>query len=271
MGMKKHGLVLGCILGLAMTIQAMPVAAQGSPTGEASKAPAAAPSKAPAVDTQSPATTAIQPASPWKDQKEKVSYAIGMNVGSSFHRASVEVDLDVFLRGLKDSMAGGKTLMTEDEAHATIAQFLQEAKAKQAETNKKEGESFLAENKTKEGVVVLPSGLQYKIVTQGSGPKPTPSDTVVCNYRGALINGTEFDSSYKSGKAATFQVGGVIKGWAEALQLMAVGSKWQLFIPPDLAYGDRGAGTAIGPGVTLIFEVELLSIQEKNKPEKDKQ
>jgi FKBP-type peptidyl-prolyl cis-trans isomerase FklB len=263
--MKKHGWVWGCILMLAITIQVMPAAAQGSPTGQAPKAPTATTSKAPADETQKPPATAAQPPSPWKDEKQKVSYAIGMGVGTNLHRNDVIIDMDNFLQGLKDSMAGGKTLMTEDEARAAIAQFVQETKARQAEANKKEGESFLAENKTKEGVVVLPSGLQYKILTPGTGPKPTPSDTVVCNYRGTFINGTEFDSSYKKGQPATFPIGGVIKGWMEALQLMPTGSKWQLVVPPDLAYGDRGFGNVIGPGTTLIFEVELLSIQEKEK------
>src|SRR5882724_6277233 len=136
-----------------------------------------------------------------------------------------------------------------------------------AEGNKKEGADFLAANKSKEGVVILPSGLQYKILTEGSGPKPTASDTVVCNYRGTLISGAEFDSSYKRGQPASFPVNGVIKGWTEALQLMPVGSKWQLFVPAELGYGDRGAGADIGPGATLIFEVELLSIQSKAKTE----
>jgi FKBP-type peptidyl-prolyl cis-trans isomerase FklB len=131
------------------------------------------------------------------------------------------------------------------------------------EPNKKAGDAFLAANKTKEGVVTLPSGLQYKILKEGTGPKPTPADSVVCNYRGTLIDGKEFDSSYKRGQPATFPVGQVIKGWTEALQLMPVGSKWQLFVPPDLAYGDRGAGPDIGPGATLIFEVELISIKGK--------
>src|SRR5271169_989304 len=135
----------------------------------------------------------------------------------------------------------------------------------QGEANKKQGDAFLAENKTKEGVVTLPSGLQYKILKEGTGPKPTASDTVVTNYRGTLLNGTVFDSSYKRGQPATFGVGQVIKGWTEALQLMPTGSKWQLFIPPALAYGERGAGADIGPNATLIFEVELLSIQEKAK------
>jgi FKBP-type peptidyl-prolyl cis-trans isomerase FklB len=136
-----------------------------------------------------------------------------------------------------------------------------------AEENKKEGAEFLGENKTKEGVVTLPSGLQYRILTEGTGPKPAATDTVTCNYKGTLINGTEFDSSYKRGQPLSIQVNGVIKGWTEALQLMPVGSKWQLFIPSDLGYGDRGSGPVIGPGATLIFEVELLSIQEKPKSE----
>jgi FKBP-type peptidyl-prolyl cis-trans isomerase FklB len=143
---------------------------------------------------------------------------------------------------------------------------MQEASAK----NKSEGEAFLSANKSKEGVVTLPDGLQYKILNAGTGPKPVASDSVVCNYRGTLINGTEFDSSYKKGQPVTFPVSGVIKGWTEALQLMPVGSKWQLFIPSSLAYGERGAGADIGPDATLIFEVELLSIQEKKKDDKSK-
>jgi len=173
---------------------------------------------------------------------------------------------------LKDALTGGKTLLTDDEARAALTAAQAEVRAKQQEKmqqasaeNKKEGDAFLAANKAKDDVVTLPSGLQYKILTAGTGPKPAASDTVVCNYRGTLINGTEFDSSYKRGQPATFPVGGVIKGWTEALQLMPVGSKWQLFIPADLAYGDRGAGADIGPGATLIFEVELLSIQGKGQ------
>src|SRR5271157_5536937 len=153
-------------------------------------------------------------------------------------------------------------MLTELQAEARKKQ--EEKKQQAGETNKKEGEAFLAANKAKERVVTLPSGLQYKILKEGTGPKPTAADTVVCNYRGTLINGTEFDSSIKRGQPATFPVTGVIKGWTEALQLMPVGSKWQLFIPSDLAYGDRGAaGGEIGPGATLIFDVELLSIQDK--------
>jgi FKBP-type peptidyl-prolyl cis-trans isomerase FklB len=167
-------------------------------------------------------------------------------------------------------LAGGKTLMTAEEATAAINVLKAEVKKNQeakmqlaGDANKKEGDAFLAANKTKEGVVTLPSGLQYKILTTGTGPKPTAADSVVCNYKGTLINGKEFDASSKHGGPATFPVGGVIKGWTEALQLMPVGSKWQLFVPADLAYGQRGAGGDIGPGATLIFEVELLSIKAK--------
>jgi FKBP-type peptidyl-prolyl cis-trans isomerase len=137
------------------------------------------------------------------------------------------------------------------------------------DANRKQGDAFLAENKGKEGVVTLSSGLQYKILSAGTGPKPTTSDSVVCNYRGTLVNGTEFDSSYKRGQPATFPVSGVIKGWTEALQLMPVGSKWQLFVPSELAYGERGTGADIGPYAVLIFEVELLSIQSKDKDKDD--
>jgi FKBP-type peptidyl-prolyl cis-trans isomerase len=200
--------------------------------------------------------------------KDKDSYAIGMNIGKSLHRDAVDVDPTILLRGLKDAMAGGKTLLTEEEAKAAMATLQAQVRKTQeektqvaADTNKKEGDAFLAENKTKDGVVTLPSGLQYKIVTKGTGPKPTASDSVVCNYRGTLLNGTEFDSSYKHGEPITIPVGRVIKGWSEALQLMPVGSKWQLFIPPDLAYGPRGAGNDIGPNATIVFEVELISIK----------
>ena len=194
----------------------------------------------------------------------------------NLQRQSVPVDPDLVSRGLKDGMAGGKMLMTEDEARAAMMEMQQEVQKRQqekmkvlGEANKKEGDAFLAANKAKEGVVTLPSGLQYKILTAGTGPKPTATDKVVCNYRGTLIDGKEFDSSYKRNEPATFSVNGVIKGWTEALQLMPTGSKWQLFVPPDLAYGERGAGQDIGPDATLIFEVELLSIAEKEKePEK---
>ena len=226
--------------------------------------------EAPAPKAQNPPTTAGQESSPFKSQKEKASYALGMNIGNSLRAQSVDIDPSTFAQGLKDALAGGKTLLTEDEARATLVQLQNDVRAKQeekrkleADKNKKEGDAFLASNKTKEGVTTLPSGLQYKVLTQGTGAKPVAADKVVCNYKGTLIDGKEFDSSAKHGGPATFAVNGVIKGWTEALQLMSVGSKWQLFVPSDLAYGERGAGSDIGPNATLIFEVELLSITQK--------
>jgi len=204
-------------------------------------------------------------------QKEKQSYAIGMNLGENLKNQSVEVDTNLLLRGVKDTLAGGKTLLTVEEEHATLMELqgtMRKAQAekmqKAAEKNKKEGDAFLAANKTKAGVVTLPSGLQYKILQAGTGPKPTATDTVSCNYRGTLIDGSEFDSSYKRGQPTTFPVSGVIKGWTEALQMMPVGSKWQLFVPASLGYGERAASALIGPNATLIFDVDLVSIQEKS-------
>lgn len=221
--------------------------------------------EAPTPKTQGPPPAS---AAPFKDQKQKASYALGMNVGSNLKRQSVDIDPDLFVQGMKDAMSGGKTLITEQDAVTALQQLQADVRAKteekkklEAEQNKKEGDAFLAANKTKPGVVTLASGLQYKIVTAGTGPKPAVTDKVVCNYKGTLINGTEFDSSSKHGGPATFPVSGVIRGWTEALQLMPVGSKWQLFVPPDLAYGERGAGEDIGPNATLVFEVELLSVQ----------
>jgi FKBP-type peptidyl-prolyl cis-trans isomerase FklB len=207
-----------------------------------------------------------------KTQQQKASYALGMNIGTGLHKQGVTMDPALVAKGLRDAMTGAKTLMTEEEARAVLTQLQSEvrgkmeAKAHEAGAgNRKEGEAFLAANKSKEGVVTLPSGLQYKILKEGTGPKPAATDTVSCNYKGTLLSGKEFDSSYKRGEATSFPVNGVIKGWTEALQLMPVGSKWQLFIPADLAYGDRGAGGDIGPGETLIFEVELVSIGEQKK------
>jgi len=213
-----------------------------------------------------------------KTDKDKVSYALGMNLGANLKRDSIDIDTAIFLRAVKDTLAGGKTLLTDSEVRTALMQLQTEVRNKQMEkmklagaANKKEGDAFLAGNKAKEGVVTLPSGLEYKILTEGTGPKPSASDSVVCNYRGTLINGTEFDSSYKRGQPATFPVTGVIKGWTEALQLMPVGSKWQLFLPAELAYGERGPSPEIGPNSTLIFEVELLSIQTKDKEKEEKE
>jgi FKBP-type peptidyl-prolyl cis-trans isomerase len=259
----------------------------------AASTPAATTPAAPAAKTPKAATTAKAPAKktgtaaksaaavPLKTRKEKFSYALGMNIGTGYSQGlkkqSVEVDWNLLAQGMKDAAAGSKTRLTQEEAQAVLNEVQTEIKKQQQEktqqaaaANKTEGEAFLAANKSKDGVVTLPSGLQYKILTAGTGPKPTASDSVKCNYRGTLINGTEFDSSYKRGQPATFAVGQVIKAWTEGLQLMPVGSKWQLFVPSSLAYGERGAGAEIGPNATLIFEVELLSIEEKAKDEKAK-
>ena len=251
--------------------------------GYAQQTPAAKTPPVPSTGAKEPSKAPAKSAdaSPFKNRKEKFSYALGMNIGNglgqNLKKQSVEFDSNLVANGLKDSLSGGKTLMTVDEAKAVLQEVQvemqkeQQEKMKQAaEKNKSDGEAFLAANKDKEGVVTLPSGLQYKILTEGNGPKPTADDSVVCNYRGTLTDGKEFDSSYKRGQPATFPVKGVIKGWTEALQLMPVGSKWQLFVPPSLAYGEQGAGADIGPNSTLIFEVELISIKEKEKPQEAK-
>jgi FKBP-type peptidyl-prolyl cis-trans isomerase len=275
-------LVAGMMLPGNVLAQQTP-APNAQPSPAAKAAPAAGAQKAPTAKTG----TGTKPRTPLtlKTQKDKTSYAVGMNVGkglgANLRQGSVDVDQAILLRGLKDALAGGKTLLTDDEAKAVLTQLQTEMRARQqekmkveqekmkavAENNKKEGDEFLAANKVKDGVVLLPSGLQYKVLTEGTGPKPAATDTVTCNYKGTLTDGTEFDSSYKRGQPLSIQVNGVIKGWTEALQLMPVGSKWQLFIPSDLGYGDRGSGPVIGPGATLIFEVELLSIQDKAKTE----
>lgn len=209
-----------------------------------------------------------------KTNKDKQSYAIGINVGKglgqNLKQSGIDIDPAILVRAIKDVLAGDKQSMTDQEAQETLKTLqadlrkTQQLKQEQlAETNKKEGDEFLAANKAKEGVTTLPDGLQYKILTEGTGPKPAATDAVTVNYRGALVNGTEFDSSYKRGQPATFNVTGIIKGWTEALELMPVGSKWQLVIPSDLAYGPSGRPPVIGPNSTLVFEVELVSIQPK--------
>ena len=203
-----------------------------------------------------------------EDQKARVSYSIGLNFGNNLKQQLIEVDPAILARGLQDALSGAQVLMTEAEISQCMTQFQQEMSAKQrekasmeADKNLKDGETFLAENKNKEGVVTLASGLQYKVITAGTGPTPKLTDTFTTHYRGTLLDGTEFDSSYKRNQPATFQVNGVIPGWTEALQLMHVGSKWQLFIPANLGYGPRGAGGKISPNATLIFDIELLGIK----------
>ncbi len=207
-----------------------------------------------------------------KTEKDQRSYALGVDLGGQLRKLAVDVDPSAFARGLSDGLSGGKTLMTEDEVKQAIARLQAELKSRQmlpggttappqAEANRKAGEAFLAANAHKDGVVTLASGLQYTVLTAGTGRKPGLGDTVVCQYRGTLVDGTEFDSSYARNMPATFPVNGVIPGWTEALQMMPVGSKWQLFIPSALAYGERGAGDKIGPNATLVFEIELVSIK----------
>ena len=201
-----------------------------------------------------------------KSQKDKMSYIIGMDIGNNLKTQSIDVEPNILAKGVKDALTGGKPLLTEQEIRETMTAFQNEMRVKQevvARKNKEQGDSFLAENKKKEGVKTLQSGLQYKVIKMGVGKKPKLNDYVTTHYRGTLIDGTEFDSSYKRGQPATFQVSGVIPGWTEALQLMETGAKWELFIPPNLAYGERGSGGVIGPNATLIFEIELISIQEK--------
>ena len=202
-----------------------------------------------------------------KDQKEKVSYSIGLNFGSNLKRQLIDIDLNTFAKGIQDGLSGASPLLSKEEIQETMIALQKEM----MEKYRKQGEAFLAENKKKEGIKTLADGLQYKVIKAGTGKKPKADDTVTVNYRGTLIDGTEFDSSYKRGQPATFPVsGGMIKGWTEALQLMEEGAKWELFIPSNLAYGERGMGGIIGPNATLIFEVELVSIKEKpqeSKPE----
>jgi FKBP-type peptidyl-prolyl cis-trans isomerase FklB len=254
-------MAVGCMAAGYTQAQTSPAGGQTPP----SSAPAA---KAPATKSTTPAAKSSTGAKPpatagLQTDLQKASYALGINIGTSIKQQPIQLDLPSLFKGIKDAEVGNKPVLTEDEMNASLKVVRDEATAKVSEANMKEGAEFLTANKAKDGVVTTASGLQYKIITAGTGAKPTNADTVVCNYKGTFINGTEFDSSYKRGKPAEFPVGGVIRGWTEALQLMPVGSKWELYVPSELAYGSRGAGGAIGPNQTLIFEVELLSIKPK--------
>lgn len=202
------------------------------------------------------------------DPKSRVSYAVGMMTGHQWKQQEVDFDPDIYARGIKDALSGGVMLLTPEQAQQTIASFKQEFSAKQqtrnaqlAVKNKAAGDAFLAANKNQPGVETLPDGLQYLVLTKGTGATPTPSDTVTVNYRGTLIDGTEFDSSYKRNEPIEFPLNQVIRGWTEGVQLMKEGAKYQFYIPSKLAYGSRGAGGAIGPDETLIFDVELLKVR----------
>jgi len=269
-------ILAGSILPFSLQTKAFAqTATQSQPSQPAATAAPAKPASATTPKTGTAKTATAAAPLVLKTAKQKRSYAIGADigkkVGGQLKSQNVELDPAMVARGMRDAISGAKSAMTDEEIRATLTELRTQLQQKQAAVakeagakNKQEGDAFLAANKGKEGVITLPSGLQYRILKAGDGKKPQATDTVQCNYRGTLIDGTEFDSSAKHGGApATFPVNGVIKGWTEALQLMPVGSKWQLVIPADLAYGDRGAGGSIGPGSTLVFEVELVSIQEK--------
>lgn len=202
-----------------------------------------------------------------KSNKEKISYIIGRDMAANFQKQGLEVDPDIFIEGFKEALSGQKSQLSPDDVQSAMMELQQLMSSRQnasdgrvGEINQQEGEAFLAENKNREGVVALPSGLQYQILNQGTGKSPSKTDSVTTHYHGTLIDGTVFDSSYERGEPATFPVNGVIAGWTEALQKMKEGDKWRLFIPSNLAYGTRGAGGDIGPNATLIFDVELLRV-----------
>ncbi|HEY1423344.1 MAG TPA: FKBP-type peptidyl-prolyl cis-trans isomerase [Candidatus Acidoferrum sp.] len=278
--MSKTHIAAIAVLSIAFAASGVALAQQTpAPVAPAKPAPAASGAQSSTTAKTGAGTAAKKPAaaaSPLVTPKQKASYAIGMNIGKNLGTGlkndGVDVDAASLARGVRDAVAGNKTLMTEDEAKAALTALATDVKAKQqvklaavGAVNKKAGDDFLAANKTKEGVVTLPSGLQYKILKAGTGPKPALTDRVTCNYSGSLLEGKEFDNSYKRGEPVTFALDQVIPAWKEALQLMPVGSKWQLFVPPDLGYGAPGKPPVIGPSSTLLFEVELLSIAPKTE------
>ncbi|HEX3376027.1 MAG TPA: FKBP-type peptidyl-prolyl cis-trans isomerase N-terminal domain-containing protein [Candidatus Acidoferrales bacterium] len=259
--MKRMGMAI-----LALGLMTFGVRAQQAPA----KAPTTPPAKAPAATTQAkPPAASATPAQGQglKTAKEKNSYAIGMEMGKGLKSQGMDLDSPALMQGLKDALTDAKPQMSEDELRQVITALQTEMRQKQmqaqeaaAAVNKTKGDAFLAANEKKEGVVVLPDGLQYKILTAGTGKKPVESDTVLCNYKGTFIDGQEFDSSAQAGKPVPFEVKNVIPGFKEVLQMMPVGSKWQVFIPSNLAYGERGAGGVIGPNSTLVFEIEVVGI-----------
>jgi FKBP-type peptidyl-prolyl cis-trans isomerase len=270
--MKRMGMAV-----LALGLIACGVRAQQAPEkapAPPAKAPAGGPAKSSAsAPAKAPAAQAPAAAPAFKTQKEKLSYAIGMEMGKGVKAQGIDVDPVILVQGLNDAISGGKAKMSDDELRQVITALQQDIRQKQTQAqqaagaeNKTKGDAFLAENGKKDGVVVLPDGLQYKILAAGQGKKPAETDTVLCNYKGTFLDGTEFDSSEKAGKPVPFEVKNVIPGFKEVLQLMPVGSKWQVFIPSGLGYGERGAGSVIGPNATLIFEIELVGIQDNAPP-----
>lgn len=223
-----------------------------------------------AASAQAPAPAPAALPDALKDPQAAASYAIGLNIGAGLRRDGITIDAGLVAQGLKDATTGAAPMLTEAQMRDALIKLQSDVQARRAEamahageTNKTQGAAFLKANGAKAGVTTLPGGLQYEVLTAGTGPKPTVDDVVVCNYRGTLLDGTEFDSSYKRGQPETFTVGGVIKGWTEVLQKMPVGSKWRVYIPADMAYGEKGAPPDIGPNAVLTFDIELLSIQPK--------
>ncbi len=199
-----------------------------------------------------------------KTTEQRISYLVGMNYGQQMKADNLPLDEAAFMQAIRDAFSGTPSRLTQEEAQATIAAFQEQRQAaaqQAAAENKKAGEAFLTANRNKPGVKETDSGLQYKVIKAGTGKQPTSTDTVSVHYRGTLIDGTEFDSSYRRGQPASFPVNGVIPGWQEALPMMKEGAKWELYIPSDIAYGERGAGGTIGPNSTLVFEVELLEVK----------
>jgi len=229
-----------------------------------------------ATPSASPAAAASAPGSTYKTDKDKISYSLGVDIGRTLQRLQLDLNEEALSKGIGDILGGKPMAMTDQELQETLQAFQQKMMQKQqeamakkqsemkvvADKNKADGKKFLEDNAKKSGVKSTPSGLQYKVIKEGKGDKPKDSDIVETNYRGTTIDGKEFDSSAKHGASSSFPVNGVIKGWTEALKLMPVGSKWELYIPSDLAYGDEGYGDDIPPGSTLVFEVELLDIKK---------
>ena len=257
-GLKRGSLILvfGLFAVLMSPVWAMDVGAQGQTQSDI------------ALQAQQGGQAATPGTPVLKTQKDQVNYAIGVHLIGNFKRQGVDIDLDMVMKGMRDAYSGKKLLMSDGELQRAFMVYQSEMRRTQskilstkAEQNKNEGKVFLEENRKNEGIIALPSGLQYKVLKMGEGKKPTDADSVECHYRGTFINGKEFDNSYKRGGPVTFRVKGVIPGWAEALKLMPVGSKWRIFIPSRLGYGERGAGNVIEPNTMLIFEIELLAIK----------
>jgi FKBP-type peptidyl-prolyl cis-trans isomerase len=253
------------------------VAAAGAAHGQPSGQPAQKPPATTAKPAQKPAATTAQPSAAPSGKPEslqdKASYTIGLNLGKSLKTNEIQANVDLIVKGLRDGLGGEKALLTDEEMQATMQTLQQQVTAQQeakrkaiGEKNKAEGEMFLAKNKERPGVKTTASGLQYEVLTEGTGPVPKATDSVTVNYKGTLMDGTVFDSSYDRKEPVTFVLNQVIPGWTEGVQLMKVGSKYKFYIPSALGYGERGAGNAIGPNAPLVFEVELMSIGKPAEP-----